>query len=130
MINAVLDTNVIVSGLLTEQGNSAFIIDAFKENQFNLIYNGEILAEYHDVLYRDKLGLPAGDIDELLEQIKYAGYPIIPAISSISLTDEDDRIFYDTAKAANAYLVTGNTKHYPQEQFIILPVDFTVLLKS
>jgi len=130
MINAVLDTNVIVSGLLTEQGNSAFIIDAFKENQFNLIYNGEILAEYHDVLYRDKLGLPAGDIDELLEQIKYAGYPIIPAISSISLADEDDRIFYDTAKAANAYLVTGNTKHYPQEQFIILPVDFTVLLKS
>ena len=130
MINAVLDTNVVVSGLLTERGNSALIIDAFKEKLFTLIYNSDILAEYQDVLYRDKLGLPVRDIDELLEQIKNTGFPIISAISDILFTDEDDRIFYDTAKAANAYLVTGNTKHYPQEQFIILPVDFLALLKS
>jgi putative PIN family toxin of toxin-antitoxin system len=130
MINAVLDTNVIVSGLLTERGNSALIIDAFKEKLFTLIYNNEIFAEYQDVLRWDKLGLPAGDIDELLEQIKNTGFPIVPAISDILLTDEDDRIFYDTAKVANAYLVTGNIKHYPQEQFIIPPADFIVLISK
>jgi len=130
MINAVLDTNVLVSGLLTERGNSVLIIDAFKEKQFNLIYSSEIITEYYDVLYRDKLGLPVVDIDELLEQIMNTGCPITPAFSDISLTDEDDRIFYDTAKAANAYLVTGNIKHYPQEQFIISPADYIVLINT
>jgi len=129
MINAVLDTNVLVSGLLTERGNSALIIDAFRDKQFNLFYNREILDEYHDVLCRDKLGLPVGDVNELLEQIKNTGIPIIPVRSDILLTDEDDRVFYDTAKEANAYLVTGNRKHYPKEQFIILPADFATLLK-
>jgi len=128
MINAVLDTNVIVSGLLTERGNSALIIDAFKEKQFNLFYNSEILAEYYDVLCRDKFGLPVEDIDELLEQIKNIGVPIMPVFSDISFMDEDDRIFYDTAKTASAYLVTGNIRHYPQEQLIIPPVDFIVLI--
>ena len=128
--NAVLDTNVLVSGLLTERGNPALIINAFKEKQFNLIYNNEILNEYRDVLYRDKLGLPIGDINELLGHIKNTGIPIIPNISNISLTDEDDRIFYDTAKATCAYLVTGNTKHYPQERFIITPAKFIELIQQ
>ena len=40
------------------------------------------------------------------------------------MIDEDDRIFYDTAKTAKAYLITGNKKHYPQENFIFTPADF------
>jgi len=39
-------------------------------------------------------------------------------------SDEDDRIFYDTAKSANAVLVTGNKKHYPDESFIMTPAEF------
>ena len=130
MINAVLDTNVLVSGLLTESGNSASIVNAFKDKRFNLFYNSEILAEYRDVLHRDKLGLPAKDIDDLLEEIRNTGVPIIPDKSDFALTDEDDRIFYDTAKAASAYLITGNIRHYPNEQFIISPVDFIEMINS
>ena len=130
MINAVLDTNVLVSGLLTESGNSASIINAFKDKRFNLFYNSDILAEYRDVLHRDKLGLPAKDIDDLLEEIRNTGVPIIPDKSDFALTDEDDRIFYDTAKAASAYLITGNIRHYPDEQYIISPVDFIEMINS
>ena len=49
---------------------------------------------------------------------------IEPAASDIPMIDETDRIFYDTAKAAGATLITGNIKHYPAEPFIMLPADF------
>ena len=124
MINAVIDTNVLVSGLLTANGNPAKIIDALKEKRFNLIYNEVILAEYRDVLFRDKLGLNKKDINDLLEEISKIGFPVIPEKSDILLPDEDDRIFYDTAKTINAYLVTGNLKHFPDEPFVILAADF------
>ena len=130
MINAVLDTNVLVSGLLSAYGNSAQIVNAFKEKRFSLFYNIEIMTEYRDVLYRDRLGLNHKDIDVLLEEISKIGFPVLPGLSDIPLPDEDDRIFYDTAKFADAYLVTGNIKHYPGEQFIVPPIDFMKLLNS
>jgi len=40
------------------------------------------------------------------------------------MTDEDERAFYDTAKNNDAYLVTGNTRHYPNESFILTPTEF------
>jgi predicted nucleic acid-binding protein len=42
----------------------------------------------------------------------------------IDLPDEKDRIFYDTAKQRNAILITGNIKHFPEEDFIMSPKDF------
>ena len=130
MLNVVLDTNILVSGLLSAYGNPAKIINAFKERRFNLFYNDEILAEYRDVLFKDRLGLPHQDINDLLEEISKIGCPVIPNTSSLPLPDEDDRIFYDTAKTANAYLVTGNIKHFPNEPFIIVPAEFVKLLNS
>jgi hypothetical protein len=42
------------------------------------------------------------------------------------MPDESDRVFYDVAKTAGAYLITGNTKHFPQEPFILTPAEFVV----
>jgi len=129
MFNAVLDTNILVSGLLSAKGNPARIINAFRDKQFNLFYNAEIVAEYRDVLFRNRLGLRVEDINALLESIYIFGFPVIPYKSNQSLSDEDDRIFYDVAKTANAYLITGNIKHYPDEPFIITPAQFAALLE-
>jgi len=128
MLNAVLDTNVLVSGLISAYGNPAQIINAFKEKRFNFIYNDEILREYRDVLFRSKLGLNSADVNDLIGEIIKAGFSVIPEKSKISLPDEDDRIFYDTAKTAGAYLVTGNIKHYPNEPTIITPAEFLKLI--
>ena len=124
MVNAVIDTNVFVSGLLSAYGNPAKIINAFKEKHFNLFYSAGILEEYRDVLFRGKLGLDPKDIDDLLGEISKIGFSVIPEMSDITLLDEDDRIFYDTAKAVNAYLITGNEKHFPSDPLVIPPVDF------
>ena len=56
--------------------------------------------------------------------IEKNGVCVQPEISDIPLPDESDRIFYDTAKAVNAYLVTGNLKHYPEESQIVTPARF------
>ena len=127
MMNAVLDTNILVSGLLSAKGNPARIINAFRDKQFNLFYNDEIITEYRDVLFRDRLGLHVEDVNDLLNSIYIFGFPVICARSNLLLSDEDDRIFYDVAKAAKAYLITGNIKHYPSEPFIITPAQFVAL---
>jgi len=48
--------------------------------------------------------------------------------SGIPLPDESDRIFYDVAKISNAYLITGNIKHYPIETWIMAPAAFITLI--
>jgi predicted nucleic acid-binding protein len=59
--------------------------------------------------------------------MKY-GIIIQPNVSEIMLPDESDRIFYDAAKSASAYLITGNLKHYPNEPHILLPAEFLKIL--
>ena len=130
MYNAVIDTNVLVSGLLSVSGNPAKIINAFKERQFNLVYSSEIFAEYSDVLNREKFGLNAKDVEILLDDINRVGLAVDPSSSDITFKDEDDRIFYDTALASEAVLVTGNIKHYPAEPFILTPAEFLKILNS
>ena len=129
MFNAVLDTNILVSGLLSAKGNPARIMNAFRDKRFNLFYTGEILGEYRDVLFREKFGLHVKDVNEILDLIHIFGFLVISDKSKLSLSDEDDRIFYDAAKVTNAYLITGNVKHYPEEPFIITPAQFAALLE-
>jgi predicted nucleic acid-binding protein len=63
----------------------------------------------------------------VLAAIRCFGELIEPVPSTQPTKDEDDRIFYDTAKRAGAYLITGNTKHFPRESFILTPAKFLEL---
>ncbi|MCL2821342.1 MAG: putative toxin-antitoxin system toxin component, PIN family [Oscillospiraceae bacterium] len=130
MLNAVIDTNVFVSGLITAHGFSAKIINSIKEKHFNMFYCSEIMSEYRDVLYRDKFGFNPKDVDNLLEIISLYGLSVTIDASEISLPDEDDRCFYDIAKKSGAYLVTGNIKHYPGDSWVITPAEFANLLDA
>ena len=128
MLNAVIDTNILVSGLLAAQGNPAQIVNSFRDRKFNLIYSSEILEEYRDVLHRAKLGLDSRSVEVLLDEVRRIGLSVISDVSDIHLIDEDDRIFLDTAKSSGALLVTGNIKHYPNEPFITTPAAFVKML--
>ncbi|MDR2605760.1 MAG: putative toxin-antitoxin system toxin component, PIN family [Oscillospiraceae bacterium] len=124
MSKIVLDTNVLVSALLTPAGNPAKIYRMFLIGVIPLVLSDGIYAEYRDVLFRPRLRFPSDAVGTILAAIRQYGETIVPIVSSIEMVDEDDRVFYDTAKTAGAYLITGNTKHYPREDFILTPSEF------
>jgi len=128
MQKIVIDTNIIISAFISPNGIPAKIIDFITLNkQFQICYNADILAEYEEVLTRqkfDKYNFSHDKVENFIRKLEMAGLVIEPSTSSVSLPDESDRIFYDTAKASGATLLTGNTKHYPDEDFIVIPAVF------
>ncbi|MCL2830380.1 MAG: putative toxin-antitoxin system toxin component, PIN family [Betaproteobacteria bacterium] len=126
-LRVVLDTNILVSALLSPLGKPAKIYKMFLAGTLDLVISVEIFAEYQEVLRRPRLKIPAADLETVLAAIGQYGEMIAPLPGSDAMIDEDDRIFYDAAKSAGAYLVTGNTKHYPGEAFIFTPAEFLAL---
>ena len=125
MINIVLDTNIIVSAALSSGGNPARIIELIAVNEnMQIYYSPVILDEYKKVLSYKRLNLSYEKQTRAIKLIEKNGLSILPESSDIPMPDESDRIFYDTAKTANAYLVTGNLKHYPEESQILAPAQF------
>ena len=120
----VIDTNVLASALMTPTGNPAKVYKMFLTETIVLVYSEEIMFEYEDVLYRPRLRIPTEDADMVLEAIRQYGDMVIPSPSSDFMPDEDDRVFYDAASCAGAYLITGNKRHYPEESFILTPAEF------
>ena len=123
----VLDTNVVVSAALSPKGNSARIIDLIAESRdIEVFYCLGIILEYQEVLSRGYLKIASDVQSRMINAILNVGVFTMPAVSNAVIPDEDDRIFYDTAIENNAILITGNTKHYPNEPFIMTPTDFLV----
>ena len=121
----VLDTNVIISAALTPGRNAGIIFELiFNSEKIELFYCDGILAEYQKVLAKPTLKIPPELQRQALDDIKENGSYILPASSTVLLKHEADRIFYDTAVSSGAILITGNLKHYPDENFILNPADF------
>ena len=130
MLKAVLDTNVLVSALWTPAGNASAIINLILLDKIIPCFDQHILNEYKAVLSRPRLSFQMDQVDELLAEITNRGFSVIAFPSSIELPDESDRKFYDTAKYCQAYLITGNIKHYPKEPFIVSPAQFIDIVRN
>ena len=131
MLNIVIDTNVVVSAALSPLGNPAKIIELIINNEeIQVYYCDEIITEYKEVLSRDYVKITQETQNAIITAIIAIGILIAPSRSEDSMLDEDDRVFYDTAKTIGAVLITGNTKHYPAESFIMTPANFLKLIES
>ena len=130
MIYAVIDTNVIVSSLLTRNHDSATarVMDAVYEGKVLPLVCDEILGEYEDVLHRAHLKLDPEKCDYILSLIRDLAEPMHPVHTDASMPDEDDRIFFEIALAGqdvfDSRLVTGNLKDYPKADFVVSPSEF------
>jgi putative PIN family toxin of toxin-antitoxin system len=114
VIRAVIDTNVLVSGLLAASGNEALIILTIHQGVLRPYFSPAILAEYAAVLARPKFAFDADDIEALITMLHDKGELIRPQGAAPSLPDPDDSIFLHCALAARAeYIVTGNKRHFP-----------------
>ena len=129
-INVVIDTNILVSALWSEQGKPAKILTLIINDLLIPCFNAEIIQEYKEVLARPHLAFhfKKARVDVIINKIKADGLSVVVKPSSIVFVDESDRVFYDVAKASGAYLITGNSKHYPDEPFILSPSQFLILL--
>ncbi|GBU25425.1 hypothetical protein R83H12_02068 [Fibrobacteria bacterium R8-3-H12] len=123
-IKVVLDTNILVSSLITLKGNCSAILELAVERKILIFYSTEILNEYRRVLHHPKLSFAPSKIKMHINLILRKGVAMETEKSTIEMIDESDRKFYDLHKTANAILITGNIKHFPKENSIMKPADF------
>ena len=112
-MKVVLDTNVLVAGLLSPYGPPAQILQLVLMGKAQLCFDSRIMAEYRQVLGRPKFGFNARSVADLLDYVEYAGAPVVATPWSLDLPDPDDAVFLEIAKAGSASLITGNAKHFP-----------------
>ena len=126
--SVVLDTNVLVSAIYRTGSNPCRIMELALGRKVKLYYSSEMMTEYKSVLYRSKYNFSHEVLARLFDGIAENGHLTAPVPSTFAMPDENDRIFYDTAKASGSYLIAGNTKHYPTEPFVVTPAEFIDLI--
>ena len=113
-MKAVLDTNVLVSGLSSHAGPPGKLVDAIETGLLVPVFSDSILFEYLDVLLRPKSGFARERIIVLMEALYLSGVLVDePAIDTSEFNDVRDVPFYAAAMLENCVLITGNLKHYP-----------------
>jgi len=113
-VRIVLDTNVLVAGLLTPFGTCGEIVRMITSGDLTLCVDARILFEYEEVIHRPRFDIDHSRADIVLDYIRHTceSSPSSPLPSP--LPDLDDSPFLEIAIAAKAEcLVTGNLKHFP-----------------
>ena len=130
---AVVDTNVLVSALLSGKDDAATVQVLVKVlgGEIIPVHSNAITKEYREVLTRKKFGFSGELIEYLLSAIEKFGILVDPEPSGVILPDMKDLPFYEVVMEKQddrAYLVTGNIKHFPKEPFIVTPRELIELL--
>lgn len=125
----VLDTNVLVSGLLDPNGPPGRILDLILGRHLILLYDDRIIGEYSDVLGCPQLDIAPDQAVAVLSFFRLSGEPITAyPLKSDLFPDVDDLPFAEVAISGKAdSLVTGNAEHFKaiREKIAVLsPADF------
>ena len=119
-MKVVLDTNVLVAGMLARPGPPGppgLILEALAAGDFELCLDDRILAEYLDVLSRRHLKIKDAAVPYLMHTVATRGHLVSAPRLDVRLPDPDDLIFLEVAVASQAdYLVTGNLKDFPADK--------------
>jgi putative PIN family toxin of toxin-antitoxin system len=134
-MDIVIDTNVLVAGLLSPFGACGEIVRMVSAGELTLSFDARILSEYTEVLRRPKFGFEEDKIAAVLDCIVYCGRAVAPTPLIHSLPDPDDDPFLEVTLTSQAVcLVTGNQKHFPAERCqgakVISPNEFLIFLKN
>lgn len=115
-MKVVLDTNILVSGLISPEGPCGRVLRLLVEDMFELCVDERIIREYEAVLPRPELHVDPEDVIGTLELIRETGEVLAALPLPVRLPHEDDRAFLEVAAAAGAVLITGNKRHYPKRE--------------
>ena len=122
---ALIDTNVIVSAAMKPESVPGQVLELVLDGVIVPVLNKTIIEEYHDVLLRPKFDFPEQIVKDILNEIDGHGIYVDAELLNIDLPDPKDLVFYEVVmeerKEEDAYLVTGNVKHFPEKPFIVTP---------
>jgi len=128
MIRVVIDTNILVSALLTSGGLPEAVITLATSGEVQWFASESVLAEYEDVLKRPRLAIDSDKAADAIARIRAIVSIVSPTVRVAAARDPDDNHFLECAEAAQAdYLVTGNIRHFPEvwkETRTVTPREF------
>lgn len=132
---AVIDTNVLVSALLSSKADSAVVqvFDKIFDSEIIPLYSTEIVKEYNEVLSRKKFNFDPFFVSYAVSNIISRGIEINPKPSGIQLIDMKDLVFYEVVlekKDDGAYLITGNKKHFPNDPIVVTAAEFLEIINN
>jgi putative PIN family toxin of toxin-antitoxin system len=132
---AVIDTNVLVSALLSSHDDAATVLVVRKlfSGEVIPLFSDEIIKEYNEVLRRKKFHFSENAVSMLLQTIEKYGERVVPTPTGELLPDMKDLPFYEVViekQSDDAYLVTGNMKHFPAKPFIVTAKEFLDILNA
>ncbi len=131
---AVIDTNVLVSGMLKNDSIPGQLIDMILLGRIVPLLNEEIISEYEDVLTRNKFGFEDGKAEDLIKDIRVKAVFLPREHADAVFPDEDDIVFFEIVLSGrstmDAYLVTGNIKHYPIKRFVVTPRQMLEIIEN
>lgn len=141
MIRAVVDTNILISALITKKPSSPVqVYNLIKSENFLLITSPTILEELEDVISREEIiklhQKTPKQRKEILKEIVETSY-IVPGLVSVEVVKEDpddDKFIAAAIEGRADYVVSGdkpllNIKQYHGIQ-VISPADFVNLLRE
>jgi len=130
MLKVIFDTNVIVSAALYEKSLAALLLSLGLEEKVRFFVSPALLNEYETVLKRPRFKLGHKETVDHIEKIKQKALRVTPTreLEVLKLDEADNRILECAAKAKVDFVITGNKKHFPFEDFkgskIVTPREF------
>ncbi|MFM9913378.1 MAG: putative toxin-antitoxin system toxin component, PIN family [Methylophilaceae bacterium] len=128
---AVIDTNVLVSAMLTTDGTSAQVLGAIRQGKLEPVLSHDIFLEYVKVLNRPKFGFDQSQVASLLEDMTTLALFVKSPLRAMSnLPDPDDACFIAAALSAACPVITGNARDFPASTGvkILSPAEALTLL--
>ena len=129
-MKVVLDTNVLISGMLNPSGPSGQIIDFLRSDVLQLVADDRILSEYIDVLRRDYFlkYYTESDREDIIEYLSKNTHYSSSSVVVHDMPDKGDTPFIEMAITEDVPLITGNIKHFPKQArkgcIVISPAQF------
>ena len=131
---AVIDTNVIVSSMLKHNSIPGKVVDLIFSKTIIPLLNDEIINEYYEVLMRNMFGFDKNQIENTIREIKISGIFLEKEQVLEDFIDSDDIVFYEIVMSArntmDAYLITGDKKHYPIKSFVVTPREIIEIIEK
>ncbi len=131
-MNIVLDTNVLVSALISKGFPSKILEEIINRPKINLCLSGPVIKEYQTVLSRPKFSKFPAFVENasiVLLHLQNRSLVFVPKVSVDILSDKSDNKFLELCLESKAdYLVTGNSQDFTIKKFkntaIVSPKDF------